>query len=83
MNKNSDRSSNDLNSKFRRGFIEVRYSFQGINYLPLLSRVSMELLCWLWHSRLWSFQGRDTELQSFLAINQLYSNEIIEFSKLV
>ena len=30
----------------------------------------------LWHFRLWSFQGRDTKLESFLAKNQLYSNEI-------
>ena len=25
----------------------------------------------LWHSRLWSFQGRDTKLERFLAKNQL------------
>ena len=33
----------------------------------------------LWHSRLWSFQGRDTKLERFLAKNQLYSNEIPKF----
>ena len=33
----------------------------------------------LWHSRLWSFQGRDTKLERFLAKNQLYSNEITKF----
>ena len=33
----------------------------------------------LWHSRLWSFQDRDTKLERFLAKNQLYSNEIIKF----
>ena len=30
----------------------------------------------VWHFRLWSFQGRDTKLERFLAKNQLYSNEI-------
>ena len=35
--------------------------------------------CTLWHSRLWSFQGRDTKLERFLAKNQLYSNEISKF----
>ena len=38
--------------------------------------------CKLWHSRLWSFQGRDTKLERFLAKNQLYSNEITKFWKL-
>ena len=33
----------------------------------------------LWHSLLWSFQGRDTKLERFLAKNQLYSNEITKF----
>ena len=33
----------------------------------------------LWHYRLWSFQGRDTKLERFLAKNQLYSNEITKF----
>ena len=33
----------------------------------------------LWHFRLWSFQGRDTKLERFLAKNQLYSNEITKF----
>ena len=33
----------------------------------------------LWHFRLWSFQGRDTKLERFLARNQLYSNEITKF----
>ena len=33
----------------------------------------------LWHSRLWSFQRRDTKLEKFLAKNQLYSNEITKF----
>ena len=33
----------------------------------------------LWHFRLWSFQGRDTKLERFLAKNQLYSNEIPNF----
>ena len=33
----------------------------------------------VWHSRLWSFQGRDTKLERFLAKNQLYSNEITKF----
>ena len=33
----------------------------------------------LWHSRLWSFQRRDTKLERFLAKNQLYSNEITKF----
>jgi hypothetical protein len=28
---------------------------------------------------LWSFQGRDTKLERFLAKNQLYSNEITKF----
>ena len=36
-------------------------------------------LCTLWHSRLWSFQGRDTKLERFLAKNQLHSNEITKF----
>ena len=36
----------------------------------------------LWHSRLWSFLGRDTKLERFLAKNQLYSNEITKFWKL-
>ena len=34
------------------------------------------LMCLLWHSRLWSFQFRDTKLERFLAKNQLYSKEI-------
>ena len=33
----------------------------------------------VWHFRLWSFQGRDTKLESFLTKNQLYSNEITKF----
>ena len=33
----------------------------------------------VWHSRLWTFQGRDTKLERFLAKIQLYSNEIIKF----
>ena len=37
----------------------------------------------LWQHGLWSFQGRDTKLERFLAKNQLHSNEIIEFYKLV
>ena len=32
-----------------------------------------------WHSRVWSFQGRDTKLERFLAKDQLYSNEITKF----
>ena len=36
----------------------------------------------IWHSRLWSFQRRDTKLERFLAKNQLYSNEITKFWKL-
>ena len=36
-------------------------------------------ICKLWHYRLWSFQGRDTKLERFLAKNQLYSNEITKF----
>ena len=35
--------------------------------------------CSLWHFRLWSFQGRDTKLERFLAKNQPYSNEITKF----
>ena len=34
---------------------------------------------WVWHFWLWSFQGRDTKLERFLAKNQLYSNEITNF----
>jgi hypothetical protein len=33
----------------------------------------------LWHFRLWSFQGRDTKLERFLAKKQLYSNAITKF----
>ena len=36
----------------------------------------------LWQYRLWSFQGRDTNLERFLVKNQLLSNEIIEFWEL-
>ena len=36
----------------------------------------------VWHFRLWSFQGRDTKLERFLAKNQLYSNEITKFWEL-
>ena len=36
----------------------------------------------LWHFRLWSFPGRDTKLERFLAKNQLYSNEITKFLEL-
>ena len=36
----------------------------------------------VWHSRLWTFQGRDTKLERFLAKNKLFSNEIIKFGKL-
>ena len=32
----------------------------------------------VWQYRLCIFQGRDTKLESFLAKNQLYSNEITE-----
>ena len=35
--------------------------------------------CLLWHFRLWSFQGRDTKLERFLAKNQLCLNEITKF----
>ena len=34
---------------------------------------------YLWQYGLWSFPGRDTKLERFLAKNQLLSNEIIEF----
>ena len=42
---------------------------------------NFECLFWftIWHFRLWSFQGRDTKLERFLAKNQLYSNEITNF----
>ena len=33
----------------------------------------------VWQYRLWSFHGRDTKLERFLAKNQLYSNEITKF----
>ena len=36
----------------------------------------------LWHYWLWSFQGRDTKLERFLAKNQLQSNEITKFGEL-
>ena len=36
----------------------------------------------LWQYRLWSFQGRDTNLERFLVKNQLLSIEIIEFWEL-
>ena len=39
-------------------------------------------MCLLWHSRLWSFQGRDTKFERFLAKNQLYSNEITKFGEI-
>ena len=38
-----------------------------------------EVTSLLWHSQLWSFQGRDKKLERFLAENQLYSNEITKF----
>ena len=34
---------------------------------------------YLWQYRLWSFQGRVTKLERFLAKNHLQSNEIINF----
>ena len=37
----------------------------------------------LWQYWLWSLQGRDTKLESFMAKNQLWSNEIIEFCALL
>ena len=39
-------------------------------------------LCIIWHFRLWSFQGRNTKLERFLAKNQPYSNEITKFWEL-
>ena len=36
----------------------------------------------VWQYRLWSFQGRDTKLDRFLAKNQLFSNEITKFGGL-
>ena len=36
----------------------------------------------LWQYRLWSFRGRNTKLERFLAKNQLLSNETIEFCEL-
>ena len=36
----------------------------------------------VWQYRLWSFQGRDTKLEKFLAKNQLQSNEITKFGEL-
>ena len=37
--------------------------------------------CLLWHSRLWSFQGRDTKLERFLAKKQLYQMKLPNFEK--
>ena len=45
-------------------------------------RLSFLQQCLLWHFWLWSFQGRDTKLDRFLAKNQLYSNEITKFWEL-
>ena len=45
-----------------------------VNQLPLLNWINLNsvALCGplLWHFRLWSFQGRDTKLERFLAKNQ-------------
>ena len=41
------------------------------------------LHCYLWQYWLWIFHERDTKLERFLDKNQLLSNEIIKFCKLV
>ena len=38
--------------------------------------------CEIWQCRSWSIQGKDTKLESFLAKNQLQSNEITKFGEL-
>ena len=67
-----------------------RHSECPISYLPYFRKqfprklffVELSLMYSLWHFRLWSFQGRDTKLERFLAKNQLYSNEITKFWEL-
>jgi len=58
--------------------------FIGTRYTPVYYYIhkkmkEKKLQHTLWHFRLWSFQGRDTKLERFLAKNQLYSNEITKF----
>ena len=36
------------------------------------SKIYSQLVCVLWQYRLWSFQGRETKLEGFLAKYQLY-----------
>ena len=43
-------------------------------------RLKIELPnCSLWHYRLWSFQGRDTKLERFLAKNQHTQRTFLNF----
>ena len=53
--------------------------FLGFQDQGLLKNLLEMIQPTVWHSRLWSFQGRDTKLERFLAKNQLYSNEITKF----
>ena len=64
---------------FWNGFYELALRDKHIQV-----RFGLKLIqvCWVWHFRLWSFQGRDTKLERFLAKNQLYSNEITKFWEL-
>ena len=57
------------------------HSFDPMYIIVCITRIKGDY--WgLWHFRLWSFQGRNTKLERFLAKNQLYSNEISKFWKL-
>ena len=56
--------------------------FPGIISRHLFPNTCFQQESRLWHFRLWSFQGRDTKLERFLAKNQLYSNEITKFWEL-
>ena len=54
---------------------------QGNKYLGLAEKFWTFFPYVFWYIY-WSFQGRDTKLERFLAKNQLYSNEISKFWKL-
>ena len=61
------------------GHASMYYKFPHFQTSIQLPQCSSHDLLEVWHFRLWSFQGRHTKLERFLAKNQLYSNEIAKF----
>ena len=57
---------------------EIKYAPERAgSAIKVAAQVQYLHKCRLWQYRLWSFQGRDTKFEMFLAKHQLLTNEII------